>query len=147
MHTALSLTLLALAAPALSMAGDRIEPAQLTVRQRVVVRVPRMDPPRAPIARPIEWREKKGPNCIPVAELGGAIVTARDRIDLVLRGGKRVRAEFDDDCPGLDFYRGFYLKPAADGMVCAKRDVVRSRSGAKCPVERFRKLVPKLRQP
>ena len=81
------------------------------------------------------------------AELGGAIVTARDRIDLVMHGGKRVRAEFDDDCPGLDFYRGFYLKPAPDGMVCAGRDTVRARSGAKCPVERFRKLVPKLRQP
>ena len=141
MHLALPLTLLALAAPAL--AGDDILLAQLTIRRHVVVRVPRMDPPRAPLARPIEWRERKGPECIPVGEMGGAIVSARDRIDLVMRGGKRVRAEFDDDCPGLDFYRGFYLKPAADGMVCAGRDVVRARSGAKCPVKRFRKLVPK----
>lgn len=143
MHAALPLALLALAAPALAAAAPQVELAQLTIRQRLIVRVPSMPPPRITPARPIEWKEKKGPSCIPVAELGGAIVTARDRIDLVLRGGRRVRAEFDDDCRGLDFYRGFYLKPAADGMVCAGRDVVRSRSGAKCPVERFRKLVPK----
>ena len=147
MHPVLPLTLLAIAAPALGAwpepIGYPIELAQLTIRQRVVVRVPRMEPPRAPVLKKIEWKEKKGPECVPVADLGGAIVTARDRIDLVMRGGKRVRAEFDDDCRGLDFYRGFYLKPAADGMVCAGRDVVRARSGAKCPVKRFRKLVPK----
>ncbi len=143
MHVPLPFALLALAVPGTTSDVDRVELAQLTIRQRVMVRVPRMEPPRAPMVKPVEWREKKGPSCIPIDELGGAIVTARDRIDLVLRGGKRVRAEFDDDCRGLDFYRGFYLKPAADGMVCAGRDVVRSRSGAKCPVERFRKLVPK----
>ncbi|WP_375428552.1 hypothetical protein [uncultured Sphingomonas sp.] len=145
MHAALPLALLAFAVPGPTLVVDRIDLAQITIRRRVMVRVPRVEPPRAPTPAPVEWREKKGPSCIPVSELGGAIVTARDRIDLVLRGGKRVRAEFDDDCRGLDFYRGFYLKPAADGMVCAGRDVVRSRSGAKCPVERFRKLVPKLR--
>ncbi len=143
MHPAFPLALLAIAASAPTTVDGRVELAQLTIRQRVVVRVPRMDPPRAPVAKPIEWKEKKGPECVPLADLAGAIVTARDRIDLVLRGGKRVRAEFDDDCPNLDFYRGFYLKPAADGMVCADRDVVRARSGAKCPVKRFRKLVPK----
>jgi hypothetical protein len=143
MHVALPLTLLVLAAPALGAMGDRIELAQLTIRQRVVVRVPRMDPPRARMLAPVVWKEKKGPNCVPVSELAGAIVTARDRIDLVMRGGKRVRAELDDDCPGVDFYRGFYLKPAVDGLVCAGRDMVRARSGAKCPVNRFRKLVPK----
>ena len=141
MHAAIATTLLTLAAPV--PAADPVSLAQLTLRQRVVVRVPRMEPPRAPMLPPVEWKEKKGPKCVPVSELGGAIVTARDRIDLVMRGGKRVRAEFDDDCRGLDFYRGFYLKPAADGMVCAGRDVVRARSGAKCPVKRFRKLVPK----
>jgi hypothetical protein len=148
MHAALPLTLLALAAPALAnptfaVGEDRVVLAQLILRQRVIVRVPSVAPP--PVAPPkvVKWREKKGPKCVPIADLGGAIVTARDRIDLVLRGGRRVRAEFDDDCPGLDFYRGFYLKPAADGMVCAGRDVVRSRSGAKCPVKRFRKLQPR----
>lgn len=147
MHVALPISLLALAVPGPTLVVGRVELARLTVRQRVMVRVPRVDPTRVRVAQPVEWREKKGPSCIPVAELGGAIVTARDRIDLVLRGGKRVRAEFDDDCRGLDFYRGFYLKPAADGMVCAKRDAVRSRSGARCPVERFRKLLPKVRKP
>lgn len=128
----------ALTAPALAVAGERWELAQLVIRQRTVIRVPRMAP--VPPPAPIRWVEKKGPKCIPVGELAGALVTDRTKLDLVLRGGKRVRAELEDDCHGLDFYRGFYLKPAADGMVCADRDLVRSRSGAKCPIDRFRSL-------
>lgn len=141
MHAAFPLALLALAAPALASIGERWELAQLTVRQRVIVRVPRMAPPAPP--KPIRWVEKRGPKCIPVGALAGAMVTERAKLDLVLRGGQRVRAELEDDCHGLDFYRGFYLKPSADGMVCADRDSVRSRSGARCPIDRFRKLVPK----
>lgn len=141
-HPALPLALLALAAPALASVGDRVALAQYTVRQRVIIRVPRVAP-RAAAPEPIEWREKKGPKCIPAAALAGALVRERDKLDLVLRGGRRVRAELEDDCHGIDFYRGFYVKPSADGMVCADRDVVRSRSGAKCPIDRFRLLVPK----
>lgn len=145
-RAALPLLLIALAAPALAASGDPWEFAQLTIRQRVIVRVPRMAP--LPPPKPIRWVEKKGPKCIPAADLAGALVTERDKLDLVLRGGKRVRAQLEDDCHGLDFYRGFYLKPAADGMVCADRDAVRARSGAKCPIDKFRSLEPReVKQP
>lgn len=140
-HAALPLALLALAVPAFAHVGESWEATQVIVRQRAIVRVPRMAPPAPP--KPIRWVEKKGPRCVPVGELAGALVTERNRLDLVLRGGTRVRAQLEDDCHGLDFYRGFYLKPAADGMVCADRDVVRSRSGAKCPIDGFRRLEPK----
>lgn len=142
LRPALPLALAALVVPAFAVAGDRLELAQLTVRERVVIRVPRMAPPPPP-PRPIEWEEKKGPNCIPAGMLAGALVTARDRIDLVLRGGKRVRARLNRDCRTLDFYSGFYLKPAGDGMVCAGRDAFRTRSGKTCPIGRFRMLEPK----
>lgn len=142
MHrAAIPVLLLALAAPASAQTGERQILAQLTVRHRVMVRVPRVSPP-AP-ARPVRWVEKSGPRCVPVAHLAGALVSEAGKLDLVLRGGKRVRARLDGDCHGLDFYRGFYLKPAGDGMVCADRDVVRSRSGAKCPIDGFRRLEPK----
>lgn len=140
-HPALPLALLALTAPALASAGEPVMLAQYTVRQRVVIRVPRV--PSAPASAPVEWREKKGPKCVPATALAGALVSERNKLDLVLRGGRRIRAELDDNCHRLDYYRGFYLKPSADGMVCADRDEVRSRSGARCPIDRFRLLVPK----
>lgn len=142
-RTALPLSLLALTAPAFAAAAGQVDYAQLTIRERVIIRVPRMSPGRTPPAQPIRWEEKKGPKCIPAAALAGALLSDRKEIDLVLRGGRRVRAELEGDCHGLDFYHGFYVKPSADGMICADRDVVRSRSGAKCPIDRFRLLVPR----
>ena len=140
-NAALPFAVIALAAPAVAAMAAQVELAQLTIHERVIIRVPRMAAPAAP--RPIRWVEKKGPKCIPAAALAGALVTDRSKLDLVLRGGRRVRAEMDDDCRSLDFARGFYLKPSADGMVCADRDVVRSRYGAKCPIDRFRSLEAK----
>lgn len=136
----LLLLLAAAPAPAPQVGGGRV----VTVRQRVLVRVPRMLVLPGPIPRPIRWEEKRGPTCVAASDLRGAILSARDRIDLVLAGGGRVRAVLEAECRGLDFYRGFYVKPAADGMVCADRDLVRTRAGGKCPIDRFRKLVPHL---
>lgn len=126
---------------------DGTEWAQLTIRERVVIRVPRIDPragrdlPAAP--RPIQWKEKKGPKCMPIAALRGAAFGGEEGVDFVLTGNRRIRAKLEDDCPALDFYSGFYLKPTADGQVCADRDAIRSRSGAVCPIGRLRTLVPK----
>jgi hypothetical protein len=125
---------------------DGTQWAQLTVRERIVIRVPRLDPragrdaPAQPV--PIQWKEKKGPKCVPIAALRGAAFGRDDGVDFVLAGNRRVRAKLEDDCPALDFYSGFYLKPTADGQVCADRDSIRSRSGAVCPIDRFRTLVP-----
>lgn len=132
------LALSALAAPASPPVGERVELAQLTVRQRTMVRVPRMAPPAPP--KPIQWVERKGPRCVAMGELAGALVGEGNRLDLVLRGGKRVRAVLEDDCRGLEFARGFYVKPSADGMICADRDLIRTRYGAKCPIDGFRRL-------
>jgi len=140
MRRVLPLILLAAAAPAGAPAAaqdDRVL-AQLVIPQRVIVRVRRMTPVAPPV--PVTWREVKGPKCVAAGLLAGAVVTARDRIDLVLRGGQRVRATLDDDCRGLDFYSGFYLRPDANGQVCAGRDAIRSRSGARCEIGRFRSL-------
>lgn len=137
-RTASLLSLSALAAPAAPPPDARVELAQVVVRQRTMVRVPRMAPPPPP--KPIQWIEKKGPRCVPVGDMAGALVGERNRLDLVLRGGKRVRAILEDDCRGLEFARGFYLKPSADGMICADRDLVRTRYGAKCPIDGFRRL-------
>lgn len=121
-------------------ASLRIEIAQVMIQQRIIVRVPAMPPPPAP--RPIKWKEIKGPKCVPLTQLAGAAITQDDSVDLFLRGGTRLRAKLDDDCPALDYYSGFYIRPTEDGQVCQKRDMLHTRAGGQCRVERFRTLVP-----
>ena len=117
-------------------AGEAVLLAQLSVRQQVIIRVPTRRGP----ASPIEWKEKGGPKCIPVDALAGAQIS-RDGVDLLLRGGQRVRAKLDR-CPPLDYYSGFYLRPGPDGRICEDRDSIRVRSGGSCEIDAFRRLVP-----
>lgn len=92
----------------------------------------------------IEWHERKGPKCIPADAIRGANLADSEHVDFVLIDRSRIRARFDEDCPALDFYGGFYLKPE-DEMLCSRRDSVHSRMGRSCRIERFRRLVPKLK--
>ncbi len=147
----LALILLALA-PGSSVDESRIEKvevAQLMVHQRIIIRIPRMVvPPRQPVQpqQQVTWSEKKGPKCVAMGDLVGAAISAPDSIDLMIDDGSRVRARLDDDCPPLDYYSSYYLKPTPDGMVCADRDAIRSRSGGSCPIEEFKRLVPKVKK-
>ncbi len=91
------------------------------------------------------WTEHKGPKCIATAMIAGAAMASPSSIDFVLRDRSRVRAEFDRDCAGLDFYGSFYIEPR-DGAVCAKREEIRSRAGSACRIERFRRLEAKYKR-
>ena len=120
---------------------------QLRIQRQVVIPVPRMVPRTAAMSSytalpPIGWAERRADRCVAVGQLAAAAVTRPDSVDLVLSGGKRVRAKLGNECPALDFYSGFYLKPNKDGMVCARRDTIRSRSGGACRIQAFRALVP-----
>ena len=110
--------------------------AQMSIQQTLVVRVPARVP-----QKPLKWKEKKGPKCVVMSSIAGAAVVADDAIDLAMRGGQRLRAEFSSRCPALDYYSGFYILPTDDGRICAGRDVIRTRSGGQCEIRRFRKLV------
>lgn len=121
---------------------------QVTVRQRVIIRVPAMPVSRTSLAPtpalpPIVWVERDAPKCVPASALSAASILRPDSVDLVLTGGKRLRARLGDECPALDFYSGVYLKRTRDGMICADRDMIRSRSGGECRIENFRRLVPR----
>lgn len=142
----LALILLALAPAAMASEPaplDGIQLAQLTIHQRIVIRIPRLDAPPPmplPMPKPMRLVEKKGPKCVPMDTLGAAVVTTADSIDLLTTEGERFRARLGDDCPALDFYSGLYLKRTADGMLCAKRDTLRSRSGSSCEIAGFKRL-------
>ena len=147
----LPVPLLALAAPLLLSAHapqlDGTQWAQLTIHERLIIRIPRVSPRAnassftARTAPPVRWDEKKAPRCVAMTSLTGAAIDREGEVDLVVDGTRRLRAKLDDDCPTLDFYTGFYLKPTADGQLCAKRDSIRSRSGARCSIDKFRTLV------
>lgn len=110
----------------------------MTFHERIVLRVPRLAPPPPQVT----WKEKRGPKCIAAGDLAGALVSGPGVVDLVLTGNRRVRARLDDSCEPLDFYSGFYLKPSADGRICADRDTIRVRSGTSCRIDAFRTLKP-----
>ncbi len=139
---------LALAAPLLISASppddlDGVQFAQLVYRERVVIRIPRLPTPSRRQTEPMRWDEHKAPKCVPADRIASASIASTGDVDLIVTDGRRLRAKLDDDCPTLNFYNGFYLKRSADGMVCAKRDVLRSRSGARCEIAKFRTLVAK----
>lgn len=129
-------------------AAPRVGVTSVTIQQRMIIRVPRLPVGRAPISAqaaalpPIRWTEKKADKCVPVTHLAAATIAGPDSVDLLLNGGKRLRARFDDDCRALDFYSGFYVKMTSDGNVCADRDAIRARSGGECRIRSFRALVP-----
>jgi hypothetical protein len=112
--------------------------AQVTIRQTFIIRVPN----RRSAPAPLRWKIKKGPKCVEMASIAGAAIVTDDAIDLVLRGGERLRAQFSSSCPALDYYSGFYMLPTEDGRICADRDMIRTRSGGQCEIQRFRKLKP-----
>ena len=138
------LSLLALVPALLGMAswqGAEPPPVQRAVVQdEMIIRVPVRPLPPAEF----DWVERKGPRCLPARLVRGALLTGTDHVDLVLPHRQRVRATFEDDCPALDFYGGFYLK-TEDGQICARRDSIHSRMGRSCRIERFRHLVPKFK--
>jgi hypothetical protein len=113
---------------------------RLVVQDEVILRVPIQ--PR-PIFPRVQWVEKKGPKCIPVDAIRRGMLSGPEQVDILLMDRTRIRAQFDEDCLGLDFYEGFYLQPE-DDRLCAKRDTIRSRMGTTCRIERFKRLFPKL---
>ncbi|MBV9884056.1 MAG: hypothetical protein JO276_13690 [Sphingomonadaceae bacterium] len=114
--------------------------AQLIVREQIVVRVsPAVrDAPDAPAA--VQWKEKKGPKCVQARQVIAATVVDQNSVDLILRDRTRLRAKLESSCPALDYYHGFYVSPSPDGLICADRDVIRSRMGGACGIDKFKTL-------
>jgi hypothetical protein len=129
----------------LGLAGSGVMPAPqagiLLAQNEVIMRIP-LSPRRI---APVEWVERKGPNCIAVESIRGAMLSGPNHVDFLMPRRQRIRAELSEDCPALDFYSGFYVAPEEEGLICARRDSISSRMGGSCTIDRFRRLVPKLR--
>jgi hypothetical protein len=134
--------------PALSgIFGVQVDPdfpqvRRVVVEHEVIMRIPVR--PRS-LQPSFVWQEKDGPKCIATANIRGALLSGTDHVDFVMKTGRRFRARFDSNCPGIDFYSGFYLSPQ-NGLLCSGRDEIRSRSGGSCPISQFHLLQPTRRQ-
>lgn len=122
---------------------ERLQYAQLIIQQRIIIRVPA----RPGRSAPTTFREKSAARCQPMDGVGGAAVMEADSVDILYRGGRRIRAELEAACPALDYYSGFYILPTKDGNICAGRDAIRSRAGGECVIKRFRTLLPVAAKP
>lgn len=114
---------------------------RVVIHDQVIISIPVR--PRS--SQRIEWTEHKGPRCVAIKRIAGATLSGPSSIDFLLRDRSRIRAVMDNECPALDFYRGFYLQPE-DERICAKRESIQNRVGASCRIKRFRMLVPQVSQ-
>ena len=108
------------------------------IQNEFITRVPVRS---SPVPARFVWEEVRGPKCIASNFIRGALLSGTEHVDFVMGGNRRFRARFDDDCPALDFYEGFYVN-SPNRMICAGRDTVRSRMGGSCSIESFTQLVP-----
>jgi hypothetical protein len=136
----------ALVTPAAAAQGavesGQVQMAQMVIERRTVIRItPHPDRARVQLSFR-DWREKSAPKCFAVSSLTGILISRPDSIDMVMRGGRVIRARLEKGCPSIDFYSGFYLKPTKDGQLCQDRDTIHSRTGGACEIEKFRTLLP-----
>ena len=110
---------------------------RLIVQDEVILRVPVQPRPLIP---EIEWVEKKGPKCIPADAIQGALLSGPQQVDFILTNPLAIRAQFDENCPALDFYARL-LSSAPGRPLCAHRDAFNSRMGGSCTIEQFKQLV------
>lgn len=132
--------LLAAGAPAAAPPARPAQYGQSVVRGQVIIRF------RQPAPTNVEWKEGKGPKCVPTRAIAAATLVGKSSVDFILRNRQRVRAKLESSCPALDYYYGFYITPNPDGMVCEDRDNIRSRMGGACEIDRFRALEPVVRR-
>lgn len=133
--------------------ADAFRPAgreQVRIEQHVIIRVaPRARAPRSNPLTGLPDREI-GPNfeerpmgrCLPIGSIAGVQVNGQSRLILFLRDQRIVSAALERSCNARDFYSGFYVERNSDGMLCARRDHLQSRSGANCTLTHIRQLVP-----
>ncbi|MBO9574972.1 MAG: hypothetical protein J7494_04495 [Sphingobium sp.] len=133
-------------------AMTRVQLAQVTIEQRVIIRIPLVRPgaaqgqraalaPPMPDPPPATIKEVKGPKCLKLDRLRGAVINAVTGVTMLTDKDERFRTHFGRTCRPADFYSGFYIEPNKDGSICAGRDTLRARNGSSCDIEKFGKLV------
>ena len=133
--------------------ADSFQPdqnAQVRIEQHIIWRITPMPGPTrdnltalAPTAPPApRLSERKMGDCIATSAIAGGQPQRGSRLLLFLRDRRLVATDLEKACSARDFYSGFYVdKPNADGRLCADRDRILARNGARCQISSFRLLV------
>ncbi len=128
---------------------------QVRIEQRLIIRVAPGGPPRdrrdvrgslfadTPARAPAvpRFSERRMGQCVAVAGIAGVRPDGPSRLVLFMRDQKIVSAAVEKSCNANDFYSGFLVERSADGMLCAGRDRVLSRSGSNCSLGKLSQLV------
>jgi hypothetical protein len=122
---------------------------QIRIEQRVMIRIAPQPPaarqnllaelPQREIAPRFEERGKE--KCVPLDGIAGVQTGSGNRLVLFLRDQRMISVNLEKSCRARDFYSGFYVEKHKDGRLCADRDKLQSRTGARCEVEVMRQLV------
>ncbi|NCP13510.1 MAG: hypothetical protein GW858_05015 [Sphingomonadales bacterium] len=123
---------------------------QVRIEQRVVVRIAPQSsitrrnlladlPTRAVVPQRFEERGKE--NCVALDGIAGVQTGSGNRLVLFLRDRRMISVNLEKSCRARDFYSGFYVEKNKDGRLCAERDKLQSRTGARCEVGMMRELV------
>lgn len=126
------------------------EARQVRIEQRIVVRiVPQSPVPRQSLMAelpqrpaPQQYVERKMEDCVAVGNIAGVQTADGNKLVLYMRDRRVVSARLERSCTARDYYSGFYVERNEDGRICVNRDKLQSRTGAKCEVDRLRRLVP-----
>lgn len=139
--------------PAWVSFNDAIRPPnqfQVRMERRIIVRIA---PSKGPLTQEMlahlpqrevkmKFDEKKTAQCIPLKGIAGVQADRDNRLMIFTRDRKLLSASLEKSCRARDFYSGFYVEKNEDGMLCSKRDILQSRSGANCELRKLVRLVP-----
>jgi hypothetical protein len=126
---------------------------QVRIEQRIIIRIAPGLPSRdlrderrslfGPAGRPLAPRmeERKMTQCLAVAGIAGVQPDGPTRLMLFMRDQRIVSAALEKSCNARDFYSGFLVERSTDGMICAGRDKLLSRSGSNCALGKLKQLV------
>ncbi|MEM1194859.1 MAG: hypothetical protein AAGH57_02045 [Pseudomonadota bacterium] len=110
----------------------RISPRGISNRRNMLAQLP---------VRTRRYKERKAERCVRIGQIAGVETGHGNRLLLFLEDAEIMSVSLEKACRAKDFYSGFYVDQTEDGKMCAKRDTLQSRNGARCDVERIMELV------
>jgi hypothetical protein len=123
-------------------------PQQVSIEQRVTIRVAPRQAPMAPVMFEADtgssgprYVERKFGKCLPLSGIVGVQPVSGRKLLLIMRDQRMFTAELEKGCHARDFYSGFLVAKSSDGMICKERDELRARSGTTCQVNGFRQII------
>lgn len=112
----------------------RIAPSPRATREEMLSRLPRRE-------METSFQEVELGSCVPIEKITGVAPVQQNRLLLFMRDRRVLSAALDRACDAQAFYSGFYVERNDDGMLCVKRDMLKSRAGTSCEVAQLSRLV------